>query len=92
MRDNSSWGAAQILRRVDPYRDLTYNDGSTPQEQYEAWTAFIAEYLRERLLTHCRGSLLAPQAAHRGRIQRMACSALPRSEAESWLAQFGNPE
>jgi len=42
------WSAAAILKDVAPYNSYTYNDGSTAQQQYEAWTEFFKEYLRER--------------------------------------------
>lgn len=44
----TNWSAAAILKDVAPYNTYTYNDGSTAQEQYDAWTAFFKEYLRER--------------------------------------------
>lgn len=48
MHDASAWGAARILSRHLPYRDYTYEDGSTAAEQYALWTRFLVEYLRER--------------------------------------------
>lgn len=48
MMDHLCWGAAKILRRFEPYKDMTYSDGSTAEEQYHAWTTFLIEYLRER--------------------------------------------
>lgn len=48
MKDQIAWGGAKILRRFEPYRSMEYNDGSTAQEQYEAWTHFLTEYARER--------------------------------------------
>ncbi len=48
MKDQLSWGGAKILRRFEPYKSMEYNDGSTAEEQYQAWNDFIVEYLRER--------------------------------------------
>lgn len=48
MMDQISWGGAKILRRFEPYKNMEYKDGSTAQEQYEAWTDFLIQYLRER--------------------------------------------
>ena len=48
MKDQLSWGGAKILRRFEPYKSMTYNDGSTAEEQYETWTNFLIEYSRER--------------------------------------------
>lgn len=48
MKDQLSWGAAKILRRFEPYKSMQYDDGSTAEEQYAAWTNFLIEYLRER--------------------------------------------
>jgi hypothetical protein len=48
MKDQLAWGGAKILRRFEPYRSRKYNDGSTAEEQYEAWTNFLIAYLRER--------------------------------------------
>lgn len=48
MQDQLCWGGAKILRRFEPYKSMTYNDGSTAGEQYEAWTQFLIQYLRER--------------------------------------------
>ena len=49
MHDTSNWSAAQILKDVAPYNTYTYNDGSTAQQQYDAWTEYFKEYLRERV-------------------------------------------
>ena len=49
MRDATAWGAAMILKDVNPYNEYTYDDGSTATEQYEAWNRFLKEYLRERI-------------------------------------------
>ena len=38
-----------ILRDVAPYNSYKYYDGSTAAEQYEAWSRFMKEYLRERV-------------------------------------------
>lgn len=48
MKDQLSWGGAKILRRFEPYKSMQYNDGSTAEEQYEAWDDFLIQYLRER--------------------------------------------
>lgn len=48
MKDQLSWGGAKILRRFEPYKGMQYDDGSTAEEQYAAWTNFLIEYLRER--------------------------------------------
>lgn len=48
MRDAASWSAAHILRGTDSFRELSYDDGSTAKEQYQAWNRFLHEYLRER--------------------------------------------
>jgi len=48
MKDQISWGGAKILRRFEPYKNMQYEDGSTAEEQYEAWTRFLIQYLRER--------------------------------------------
>lgn len=48
MMDQLAWGGAQILRRFEPYKSMEYNDGSTAEQQYEAWTQFLIQYLRER--------------------------------------------
>lgn len=48
MKDQLSWGGAKILRRFEPYKSMQYNDGSTAEEQYQAWTEFLIQYLRER--------------------------------------------
>lgn len=48
MKDQLSWGGAKILRRFEPYKSMQYNDGSTAEEQYEKWTEFLIQYLRER--------------------------------------------
>lgn len=47
-RHTSAWSAASILKDVAPYNTYTYNDGSTAQQQYDAWTAYANEYLRQR--------------------------------------------
>lgn len=49
MRDCSAWGIAQILKGCPSYTSRRYDDGSTAIQQYEAWTSFLKEYLRERV-------------------------------------------
>lgn len=49
MRDATSWAAAKMFIENPPYNTYRYNDGSTPQQQYHAWTAFHTEYLKERI-------------------------------------------
>ena len=44
----SAYGAAEILRNVPAYQNLTYNDGSTVSQQYEAWNSYFKQYLTER--------------------------------------------
>lgn len=48
MRDATAWGTAKILRRYEPWHSMEYNDGSTAEQQYQAWTEYLIEYLRER--------------------------------------------
>ncbi len=47
-RKTTAWSAASILKDVAPYNTCTYDDGSTAQQQYMAWTSYAKEYLRER--------------------------------------------
>lgn len=47
-RDATAWGAAKILSRTAPYSTMSYDDGFTIAEHYEAWKAFYKEYFRER--------------------------------------------
>jgi hypothetical protein len=49
MRDCSAWGIAQVLKGCPAYASRRYDDGSTAVQQYEAWTGFLKEYLRERV-------------------------------------------
>ena len=49
MRDCSAWGIAKMLKDAEPYASSRYDDGSTPLWQYQAWTTFVKEYLRERI-------------------------------------------
>lgn len=48
MRKSTAWGVAQILKDKAPYNTRAYDDGTTAQAQYDAWTAYFNEYLRER--------------------------------------------
>ncbi len=47
-RDGTSWGVAKILKDAPPYNTDHYDDGSTAAAQYNAWTGYFKEYLRER--------------------------------------------
>ena len=49
MHDGSAWGAARLLARDPVYANLKYADGSTPVQQDQAWTEFLAEKLAERV-------------------------------------------
>ncbi|TFG37511.1 MAG: hypothetical protein E4H44_05170 [Candidatus Aminicenantes bacterium] len=49
-RFSTAWSAASILKDVAPYKTYKYDDGSTPQQQYEAWTAYVTQYLRQRAM------------------------------------------
>jgi|APSaa5957512622_1039677.scaffolds.fasta_scaffold10642_2 lysophospholipase L1-like esterase len=42
------WAFAGILRNVAAYQDRPLEDGHTPGEHHDAWTAYLKEYLRER--------------------------------------------
>ncbi len=42
------WHFSKLLSKVPEYRDRTYDDGHTPGEHYDAWTAYASEYMRER--------------------------------------------
>jgi|GEM_PF-299731 len=48
MRKTTSYSAADILKDNAPYNTYTYDDGSTAQQQYDAWNDFFKMYLRER--------------------------------------------
>ncbi len=48
MRKTTSYSAADILKDNAPYNTYTYDDGSTAQQQYDAWNGFFKTYLRER--------------------------------------------
>lgn len=49
MRNCSTWGIAKILKDDPEYARQRYEDGSTPAEQYEAWTRYLTQCLRERI-------------------------------------------
>ncbi len=44
----SCWAVSMFLARQPGYRDRQYADGHTAREHYEAWTAYLCEYLRQR--------------------------------------------
>ncbi len=46
------WVFSQILRDVPSYQDKPFKDGHLPAEHYAAWTAYLKEYLRQRV---CKG-------------------------------------
>ena len=46
------WAFARILKDVPDYQSKPYKDGHTPAEHYAAWTAYLKEYLRQRV---CKG-------------------------------------
>jgi len=46
------WAFSRILKDVPGYKDRPYKDGHTPAEHYAAWTAYLKEYLRQRV---CKG-------------------------------------
>ena len=45
---STCWSFSKLLKDEPEYRDRQYADGHSSREHYEAWTAFIREYLRER--------------------------------------------
>ena len=49
MRDCTAWGAALVLKDAPDYAAREHDDGSTAPGQYKAWTAFLKQYLRERI-------------------------------------------
>lgn len=49
-RFSCCWSGASILKDVAPYNTYKYDDGSSPKQQYEAWTAYAIEYLRQRAM------------------------------------------
>ncbi len=46
--DATCWEAADIFRQKPEYAGRTYDDHSSPSEQYARWTAYLKTYLRER--------------------------------------------
>ena len=48
MRKSTAWGVAQVLKDQAPYKTRRFDDGTTAQGQFQAWTAYFNEYLRER--------------------------------------------
>lgn len=46
--DATCWEAADIFRRTPEYAGRTYDDHSSPNEQYARWTAYLGTYLKER--------------------------------------------
>jgi hypothetical protein len=48
MRNSTAWGAAQILSRVDGYKDRVYADGLTAAQHYAQWTEYFKKYLISR--------------------------------------------
>jgi hypothetical protein len=45
---SSCWAATLLLSREPGFRDRKFADTHTPTEHYAAWTAWVAEYLRQR--------------------------------------------
>jgi hypothetical protein len=45
---STCWSFSKLLKDEPDYRDRKYADGHSSREHYEAWTAFLREYLRER--------------------------------------------
>lgn len=74
MHDSTSWGAALILSRLPAYRDRNYADGSTPVQQYKAWTAYLSEYLRER--------------ARRGLLVEISSDVYSKYTTQNWYNYF----
>jgi hypothetical protein len=46
------WAFSGILKDVPAYKDKPFKDGRLPAEHYAAWTAYLKEYLRQRV---CKG-------------------------------------
>lgn len=49
------WVFSLILRDVPGYQDKPFKDGHLPAEHYAAWTAYLKEYLRQRV---CKGMFI----------------------------------
>ena len=45
---SSCWAASLFLAGVPEYRDSKFEDGHTAREHYDAWTAYLCEYYRQR--------------------------------------------
>jgi hypothetical protein len=43
------WAFSRLLKDDPIYGSQTYDDGFTPQEHYEAWSAYLIEYFRQRI-------------------------------------------
>lgn len=56
----SAWHFSKLASEDPAYRDRTYNDGSTPAEQYEAWNEYLKHWIRER----ARRGLFVEIASH----------------------------
>jgi len=46
---STCWGFSMILKEDPLYREQLFDDGHTPQEHYDAWTAYLREYLIQRM-------------------------------------------
>lgn len=42
------WHFSKLLKDLPEYKDKISNDGHTPVQHYEAWTAYIKQYIKER--------------------------------------------
>lgn len=49
---SSCWASTMFLAGVPEYRDRKFADGHTAAEHYDAWTAYLREYYRQR---GCKG-------------------------------------
>jgi len=45
---SSCWAASFFLAGMTEYRDRKFEDGHTAREHYDAWTAYLREYYRQR--------------------------------------------
>jgi hypothetical protein len=45
---SSCWAASLFLAGMPEYRDRKFEDGHTAREHYDAWTAYLREYYRQR--------------------------------------------
>lgn len=48
MRFYTKWHFARLLKDRPEYKDLKTDDGHIPSRHYEAWNAYIKQYIRER--------------------------------------------